>query len=68
MVKNDFPARYIIRSLKAVQLHIEPGNNFINQAVICQIVNLLEKGQFEIVLDVIKNSYNVDPPVDRIRR
>ena len=68
MVKNNFPARYIIRTLKAIQLHIEPGHNFINQPVICQIVNLLEKRQLEIVFDIVKNRYNVDPSVDRIRR
>ena len=68
MVKNDLAACYIIRSLKAVQLHIESGHNFINQAVIRQIVNLLEKGQLEIVLDIVKNRYNVDPAVKRIGR
>ena len=67
MVKYDFPAGYIIGTLQSVKLHIEAGNNFINQTVIRQIPDILEKRQLEIVLDIVKYGYNVDPTVKRIR-
>ena len=68
MIEYNFAAGYIVGSLKAVQLNVESGNYFVNQSVICQIVHVLEERKFEVVFDVIENSYNVDPSVDRICR